>query len=56
MLNILSFGSINKAIAIIFFMIHTYSNNDKNLKIAGFIYIIGRALMVLSMIPFYLRI
>ena len=47
-------GSISNIIAYIFFMIHSYSNNDRNLKIAGFIYIIGQSLMGLGMIPFYL--
>jgi len=56
MLNILSIGSITNIIAIIFFMVHSYSNNDKNLKIAGFIYLIGQALMGLSLIPFYLSL
>lgn len=54
MLNILSFGSTSNAIAIIFFMVHSYLNNDKNLKIAGYIYIIGQALMGLSFIPLYI--
>ncbi|MFX1476962.1 MAG: hypothetical protein ACFFCI_02410 [Promethearchaeota archaeon] len=53
---ILGIGSISNIIAYIFFMIHSYYNNDRNLKIAGFIYIIGPSLMVLGMIPYYLSI
>ncbi|MFX1489604.1 MAG: hypothetical protein ACFFBI_10680 [Promethearchaeota archaeon] len=53
---ILGIGSISNIIAYIFFMIHSYYNNDRNLKIAGFIYIIGQSLMVLGMIPYYISI
>lgn len=49
-----SIGIVSNTIALIFFMIHGYSNNDRNLKIAGFIYIIGQSLMGLGMIPYYL--
>ncbi len=51
-----SIGFVSNTIALIFFMIHGYSNNDRNLKIAGFIYIIGQSLMGLGMIPYYLSI
>ncbi|MFX1426120.1 MAG: hypothetical protein ACFFBE_06675 [Promethearchaeota archaeon] len=52
--NALGVGSIANILAYIFFMIHSYINHDRDLKIAGFIYIIGRSLMGLGLIPYYL--
>ncbi|MFX1279263.1 MAG: hypothetical protein ACFFA3_07585 [Promethearchaeota archaeon] len=51
---VLGIGSIANIIAYIFFLIHSYMNHDKDLKIAGFIYIIGQLLMGLGLIPYYL--
>ncbi|MFX1590185.1 MAG: hypothetical protein ACFFC1_18755 [Promethearchaeota archaeon] len=48
---VLGLGFIFNILGYIFFMIHSYSNSDKNLKIAGFAYIIGAALMGLGRIP-----
>ena len=49
-------GSIGNIFGYIFFMVHAYFNKDKNLKIAGFVYIIGQSLMILGMIPFYISV
>jgi len=53
---VLGLGFIFNILGYIFFMVHSYSNNDKNLKIAGFVNIIGAAIMSLGMIPTYLNL
>ena len=53
---VLGLGFIFNILGYIFFMVHSYSNNDKNLKIAGFAYIIGAAIMGLGGIPSFLNL
>lgn len=51
---VLGLGFILNIVGYIFFMVHSYSNKDKNLIIAGFAYIIGPFIRNLGMIPYYL--
>ncbi|MFX1391053.1 MAG: hypothetical protein ACFE9Z_13395 [Promethearchaeota archaeon] len=52
----LGVGSITNILAFDFFIVYNYISNDRNLKNAGLIYIIGPSLMELSMIPYYLSL
>lgn len=53
---LLSVGGIFSVLGGIFLLIHSFINKDQNLKIAGFIYLVGTAIVSLGLIPMYLEL
>jgi hypothetical protein len=53
-LQLLSMGSIFGVLGGIALLMHSFKHNDRNLKIAGFIYLVGIAILSLGVIPQYI--
>ena len=54
--QILGLGSIFGALGGIYLLIHSFINEDRNLKIAGFVYLVGTAIVSLGIIPQYIQL
>jgi hypothetical protein len=56
LLQLVSVGGIFSVLGGIFLLIHSFIHKDQNLKIAGFIYLVGTAIVSLGLIPQYLEL
>jgi hypothetical protein len=54
LINVFGVGNLLNLLGTAFLLIHGFSKNDKNLKIGGFIYLLGNVAVSLSIIPYYI--